>query len=40
MATGVLADAKAEFAALIHKEGMDPEVANVDLKVDQRYWLE
>lgn len=40
MVTGVLADAKAEFSALIERQGMDPDVAKVELKVDDRYWLE
>ena len=39
MITGVLAEAKVDFQNIIEKEGMDSEVAKVDLKLDNR-WLE
>ena len=39
MVTGVLAEAKVDFQSLIEKEGMDPEVSKVELKLDNR-WLE
>ena len=39
MITGVLAEAKVDFQNLIEKEGMDPDVAKVELKLDNR-WLE
>lgn len=39
LVTGLLAEAKVDFQALIEKADMDPEVAKVEIKLDNR-WLE